>query len=132
MDEKSVEWLGSSFRDLLAMPETVRRTFGYALGLAQNGLVHPDTKELKGFSPKLVEVLENYDGDTYRAVYTARFENVVYVLHCFQKKSTRGRKLPRRDLATIEARLADLKRIESTRTETKDKNNDAASRHATG
>ena len=119
MDERSIDWRGSSYKDLCAMPERVRRTFGYALGLAQNGLVYPDAKTLAGFRPALVEVLEDDDGDTYRAVYAAHFEDAIYVLHCFKKKSTRGRNLPKRDRATIEARLSEVKRIEAARAKAK-------------
>ena len=97
------------------MPEAVRKTFGYALGLAQNGLRYEDAKTLGGFNPALVEILEDDDGDTYRAVYTARYADVIYVLHCFKKKSTSGRNLPKRDKETIDARLAEVKRIEAKR-----------------
>ena len=83
--------------------------------MAQNGLPYPDAKKLSGFKPALVEVLEDDDGDTYRAVYTAHFEATIYVLHCFKKKSTSGRNLPKRDRDTIEARLADVKRVEAER-----------------
>lgn len=115
MDGRRIDWRGSSYRDLLDMPDRVRDTFGYALGLAQNDLRYAGAKTLSGFRPALVEVVEDDDGDTYRAVYTARFEDVVYVLHCFKKKSTRGRNLPKRDRETIEARLADVKRVEAKR-----------------
>jgi phage-related protein len=113
VDEKDVDWRGSSYKDLLAMPEKVRKTFGYALGLAQNGLRHPDTKTLTGFKPALVEILEDDDGDTYRSVYTIQFADVVYVLHCFKTKSTKDRNLPKQDRETIEARLAEVRRIEA-------------------
>jgi phage-related protein len=122
MDERSIAWRGSSYKDLCAMPEAVRRTFGYALGLAQSGLVYPDAKALAGFRPALVEVLEDDDGDTYRAVYTAHFGDTIYVLHCFKKKSTRGRNLPKRDRETIEVRLAEVKRIEAARAKSKRNN----------
>ena len=115
MEERSIDWRGSSFKDLCAMPEAVRKTFGYALGLAQNGLPYEDAKTLGGFNPALVEILEDDDGDTYRAVYTARYADVIYVLHCFKKKSTSGRNLPKRDKQTIDARLAEVKRIEAKR-----------------
>ena len=97
MDEKEIDWRGSSYRDLMEMPEGVRKTFGYALSLAQNGMRHPDTKQLTGFKPATIEILEDDDGDTYRGVYTAHYEDIVYVLHCFKKKSTRGRNLPKAD-----------------------------------
>lgn len=90
MDAKRLEWLGSSYRDLLGMPENVQRTFGYALGFAQNGLTYADAKTLKGFSPAVVEVLEDDDGDTYRTLYVARYKGVVYVLHCFKKGQRAG------------------------------------------
>lgn len=112
MDDRSIDWCGSSYKDLCEMPEAVRRTFGYAPGLAQNGLPYEDAKTLTAFKPPVVEVLEDDDGDTYRAVYTAHYADVVYVLHCFKKKSTSGRNLPKRDKETISARLAEVKRIE--------------------
>ena len=113
MDTKPIDWRGSSYKDLCALPMQVRRTFGFALGLAQNGLPYEDAKTLTGYRPALVEVLEDDDGDTYRAIYTAHFEDVVYVLHCFKKKSTSGRGLPKRDKETIDLRLAEVRRIEA-------------------
>lgn len=121
MDEREIAWCGSSYKDLCDMPENVRQTFGYALGLAQNGLPYVDAKTLTGFKPALVEILEDDDGDTYRAVYTAHYEDVVYVLHCFKKKSTSGRNLPKRDKETIEARLAEVRRIEAEKAKAKRK-----------
>ena len=88
------------------MPPEVVDTFGYALYLAQSGTKHPQAKPLKGFgSAGVLEVVENHDGNTYRAVYTVRFSNGVYVLHCFQKKSRKGIETPKTDLDMIEARL---------------------------
>ena len=113
MDAKEIGWRGSSLRDLRGMTDKVRKTFGQALRMAQNGLRHPDTKPLTGFKPALVEVLEDDDGDTYRAIYTAQFEDVIYVLHCFKKKSTKGTNLPKADKETIESRLAEVRRIEA-------------------
>ena len=113
MSERSIDWRGSSYKDLCDMPEMVQRTFGYALGLAQNGLPYEEAKTLSAFKPALVELLEDDDGDTYRAVYTAHYRDVIYVLHCFKKKSTRGRALPKRDRQTIDARLAEVRRIEA-------------------
>lgn len=118
MDEKAIDWRGSRYKDLRAMPDAVRQTFGYALGLAQNGLRYDDAKTLVGFKPAVVEVLEDDDGDTFRAVYTAHYADAVYVLHCFKKKSTSGRNLPKRDRETIEARLSDVKRVEAAKAKT--------------
>jgi phage-related protein len=119
MDEREIDWRGSTYKGLCDMPARVRQTFGFALGLAQNNLPYEDAKTLSGFKPALVEILEDDDGDTYRAVYTAHFENVVYVLHCFKKKSTKGRSLPSRDKETIEARLAEVKKIEAEKVKLK-------------
>ena len=119
MDDKRIEWMGSSKKDLLAMPEPVINTFGFALGLAQNGLSYPDAKTLTQFKSAVIEVLEDHDTDTYRAVYTARFADTVYVLHCFKKKSSRHSELPKRDRETIEARLKDVTAMEDARRKSK-------------
>ena len=121
MDEREIDWRGSSYKDLCDMPEQVRRTFGYALGLAQNNLPFEDAKTLTGFKPALVEILEDDDGDTYRAIYTAHYEDRIYVLHCFKKKSTSGRNLPKRDKETIDARLTEVRQIEAARAKAKKK-----------
>ena len=74
---------------------------GYALGLAQLGARHPNAKPWKGKGPGVLEIVEDHCGDTYRAVYTVRFTEVVYVLHAFQKKSKRGIKTPQTDVKLI-------------------------------
>lgn len=79
---------------------------GVAINDAQNGDEHPAAKALSGFGGRSVlEVVDDFDGDTYRAVYTVRFAGAVYVLHCFQKKSKKGRETPRHDLDVIRIRL---------------------------
>lgn len=104
--EKPIYWIGSSMKDLREMPEDVKDTFGYALHLAQIGSKHEATKSLKGFgSAGVLEVVENWSGDTFRAVYTVQFEEAVYVLHCFKKKSHSGIKTPKEDMDKIQARL---------------------------
>jgi phage-related protein len=103
---KPLEWVGSSKRDLLAMPEPVTDVVGYALHLAQTGFRHAQAKVLKGFgSAGVMEVVEDDDGSTYRAVYTVRFANAVYVLHCFQKKSHKGIETPKHEMELVRARL---------------------------
>lgn len=103
---KSVEWVGSSLDDLKEFPEEVRQTVGYALYLAQCGEKHPSTKPLKGFrGAGVLEVVEDFDGDTYRAVYTVKLAGVVYVLHAFQKKSKQGISTPKQDIDLIATRL---------------------------
>ena len=111
---KPVKWVGSVKRDLDAMPEDVKDVFGHAIDLAQAGGKHPDAKPLTGFgSAGVLEVVEDHQGDTYRAVYTVRFAGWVYVLHCFQKKSKHGIATPRPDLKLIERRLRDAVAIEA-------------------
>ena len=103
---KPLEWVASSKKDLLSMPPEVIDVFGYALHLAQHGGKHPQAKPLKGFgSAGVLEVVEDDDGNTYRAVYTVRFDNAIYVLHCFQKKSHKGIATPKQELDLIHARL---------------------------
>ena len=103
---KTLVWITSAKKDLIGMPEDVQDTFGYALHLAQAGKKHEQAKPLKGFgSAGVLEVVEDEAGSTYRAVYTVRFQNAVYVLHCFQKKSTRGIATPKPDLDLIRERL---------------------------
>ena len=112
-DSKPLRWVGSSYDDLLTLPEEVRREVGYALFVAQNGEKADNAKPLKGFGGGgVLEVVENHDGDTYRAVYTVRFASAVYVLHAFQKKSKAGIKTPKKDMDLIEARLKAARRME--------------------
>jgi phage-related protein len=103
--EKPLDWVGSAKRDFLAFPAPVRREMGNALGLAQFGGKHPNAKPWKGEGPSVFEVVDDFDGDTYRAVYTVRFRQVVYVLHAFQKKSPRGKRTARTDIELIAQRL---------------------------
>ena len=104
--EKSLKWIGSSHKDLMALPVDVRKFFGFALSLAQAGDKHDAAKALKGFGGAgVLEVVEADVGGTYRAVYTVRFAEAVFVLHCFQKKSKRGIATPKEDMDIIHARL---------------------------
>ncbi len=103
---KPVHWVGSSREDLKSFPTEVKRDIGFALDTAQRGHKHPSAKPLQGFGgASVLEIVENHDGDTYRAVYTVRFAEAIYVLHCFQKKSKRGIKTPKKELDLIAARL---------------------------
>ena len=103
---KPLYWVGSSKRDLLALPEEVVDVFGYAFYLAQIGRKHEQAKPLKGFgSAGVLEVVEDWEGNTYRAVYTVRFRAEVFALHVFQKKSRRGRATAKSDLDLIQRRL---------------------------
>jgi len=102
---KPVIWVGSSLEDLRACPEAVQDVMGYALFLAQEGGRHPVAKGLKADLGGLVEVTDDHASGTYRAVYLARLANAVYVLHVFQKKSTRGIATPKHVVRLIKTRL---------------------------
>jgi phage-related protein len=105
-NEKPIEWIGSSHKDLMSLPADVRRFFGFALSLAQAGDKHDSAKVLKGFGGAgVIEVVEDDAGGTYRAVYTIKFAEAVFDLHCFQKKSKRGIATPKEDMDIINARL---------------------------
>jgi phage-related protein len=104
--EKALEWIASSYKDLMALPPDVRRRFGYALSLAQMGDQDDAAKVLKGFGGAgVLEVVDDDAGGTYRAVYTVKYAEAVFVLHCFQKKSKRGIATPKSDMDIIRARL---------------------------
>jgi phage-related protein len=93
------------------MPEEVQQVFGFALYQAQIGLLHLAAKPLKGFgSAGIVEILEDWRGNAYRAVYTVRFANAVYVLHCFEKKSKHGIETPKREMDLIRERLKEAEK----------------------
>ena len=103
---KPLRWVGSSKKDLLAMPGAVVDVFGFALHLAQTGRKHEQAKPMKGFGGAgVLEVVEDHSGDTYRAVYTVKLSDAVYVLHCFQKKSKQGIETPKNELDLIRERL---------------------------
>ena len=104
---RPLRWIASSRRDFGEFPSRVLETFGYRLFLAQTGLHPPSAKPLKGLGSGVVELLEEFDGDAYRAVYTVRFVSAVYVLHAFKKKSKRGMATPQSDVELIKRRLAD-------------------------
>lgn len=104
--QKQLFWLSSSKKDLRGLPDEVQDTFGFALHLAQEGKKHEQAKPLKGFGGAgVLEVVEDFRGDTYRAVYTVKVGNAIYVLHCFQKKSSHGIETPKPDMDLIRERL---------------------------
>jgi phage-related protein len=106
IEEKPLKWIAGSYKDLLALPPDIRRRFGYALSLAQAGDRDDAAKVLSGFGGAgVLEVIENDAGGTYRAVYTVKFAEAVFVLHCFQKKSKSGIATPKEDMDIIHARL---------------------------
>ena len=98
--------MGSSRKDIQAFPEDARVDIGYALFQVQNGTKPVSAKPLKGFGGAgVLELIEDFDGDTYRAIYTVNFSQCVYVLHCFQKKSKHGTATPQQEIELIQRRL---------------------------
>jgi len=101
-----LEFIGASEDDLFEFPQEVKRLIGFALRMAQKGGKHPDAKPLAGFGGAgVLEVVSDFDGDTFRAVYTVKFKGVIYVLHAFQKKSKKGIKTPKAEIDKIKSRL---------------------------
>jgi len=103
--EKPLHWVGSSKANFTRFPDPVRSDMGYALGVAQLGGKHPQAKPWKGEGPGVFEIVERHDGDAYRAIYTVRFEDMIYVLHAFQKKSPSGIRTALSDIDLVHERL---------------------------
>lgn len=109
---KELCWIGSSKKDLTGFPIDVRKAMGHALYMAQEGGKHKDTKPLKGFGgAKVLEVVQSDGNGTYRTMYTVQFEEVVYVLHAFQKKSKTGIKTTKQDMDLLKKRLQDAQQM---------------------
>jgi phage-related protein len=110
-DVKPVRWIGASLRDLRSSPREVRIDIGHALFAAQEGKTDPAAKPLKGFGgASVLEIVVSHHGNAWRAVYTVRFQDAIYVLHVFQKKSTKGIATPPRVIDLVRQRLADAER----------------------
>jgi phage-related protein len=103
--DRPLLWVASSKRDYLGFPAQVQDGFGFELFLVQSGQHPPSAKPLKGLGAGMLELIESFDGDTYRAVYTVQFSEAVYVLHAFKKKSKRGGRTPQTDIDLIKRRL---------------------------
>ncbi len=113
-EEKELVWVGSSLDDLKCFPEDVKDLVGFALHYAQDGDKHPDAKMLnkgKLQGKGIYEIIDDYDGDTYRAVYTIELKERIYVLHSFQKKSKKGKETPQADIKLILSRYKDAKAL---------------------
>ena len=108
---KPVRWIGSSHRDVRSFPQPVRAGISHALYAAQKGETDPAAKPLRGFGGRsVIEIVSDHRGDTWRSVYTVRFEDAVYVLHAFQKKSKKGIATPKKELDLIRQRMAEAER----------------------
>lgn len=104
---KPLLWVASSKRDYMEFPVKVQEAFGFELYLAQTGQHPPSAMPLKGLGGGIIELRDAHDGDAYRAVYTVRFKEAVYVLHAFKKKAKRGIATPAHDIAVVERRMKD-------------------------
>ncbi|MGH8435075.1 MAG: type II toxin-antitoxin system RelE/ParE family toxin [Pseudomonas sp.] len=114
---KPVVWVWAALREVRELPAAVQNALGYALYLAQTGERHPHAKTLKGFGGSgVLEIIEDHDGSTYRCVYTVHFAEAIYVLHAFQKKSTRGIATAKHIIALIRARLDQAEALHAERT----------------
>lgn len=113
---RPVTWLGASRASLKRFPRQVRRDVGKALYAAQRGETDPAAKPLRSFGgARVMEIVDRHDTNTYRAVYTAQFDEAIYVLHAFQKKSKSGLATPKTEIALIRRRLADAQRLHRER-----------------
>lgn len=116
LKRRDLFWVGTSLDDLSAFPDEVKRSMGHALHLAQMGEKSPDAKPLRGHrGAGVLEIVEDFDGDTYRAVYTVRLASGVYVLHAFQKKSHKGIATDKRDIELVRKRLKDAEESDRER-----------------
>ncbi len=108
---RPIRWSGTSLRDLRSFPRAARSDIGHALFAAQQGRTDPAAKPLKGFGgASVLEIVASHHGNAWRAVYTVRFQDAIYVLHVFQKKSTKGSATPAREIDLINRRLAEAER----------------------
>ena len=110
---RNVRWVGGSREQLQTFPEPVRKDIGHALYRVQIGETPPSAKPMKGIESGVFEIIDNYNTDTYRAVYAVKVGRSMYVLHCFQKKSKRGIRTPKKEMDLIKRRLKRAKEMEN-------------------
>jgi phage-related protein len=105
-------FIGSSREDLSEFPTNVKNCIGFALRVAQKGGKHPDAKPLRGFKGAgVLEIVSDFDGNTFRAVYTVKIRSIIYVLHAFQKKSKKGIATPKAEIDKIRRRLREAESL---------------------
>jgi phage-related protein len=127
LTDTPLEFIGSSKDDLSGFPDDVKRCIGLALRTAQKGGKHADAKPLKGFKGAgVLEIISDFDGNTFRAVYTVRLRGIIYVLHAFQKKSRKGTKTPLNEMEKVKSRLKDAELLHQIAMEGK---NEKTSQH---
>lgn len=106
---RKLAWIGSTKWDLKNFPEAVRREIGYSLQEVQEGKMPSNSKPLKGIGSGVMEIVADYNKNTYRAVYAVKLGDLIYVLHIFQKKSKSGIKTPKQEIDLIKQRLITAK-----------------------
>ena len=114
-DERQIRWVGSAYDDLLAFPKDARKEAGFQLGKVQAGLDPTDWKPFDDVGAGTKEIRIRDASGIYRVIYVAKFEEAIYVLHCFQKKSKRGIATPRTDIELIRRRFQSAKEDYSKR-----------------
>jgi phage-related protein len=110
---RPVRFMGDSREVLRELPDEVKSEIGFGLERVQRGKMPVNAKPLKGIAPGVLEIVSDFRGDTFRAVYAVKFPRAVYVLHVFQKKAKRGIATPQRDLNLVRRRLAQVVRLEA-------------------
>ena len=121
MPRKPIIWVGSSLEDLQGFPKAVRRDIGTALDWAETGRLHPSARRMQGNLRDVTEIVSDHDGETFRAMYTTRIGDEIYVLHAFQKKSKRGIATPRHEIDLIVSRLKAARRWHEEKSGRKEK-----------
>ncbi|MDH3602495.1 MAG: type II toxin-antitoxin system RelE/ParE family toxin [Candidatus Tectomicrobia bacterium] len=110
---RTVRWVGDSRERLQEFPAQVRKDIGHALYLVQTGQTPPSAKPMRGIGSSVFEIVDDYDTDTYRAVYTVKVGSRLYILHAFMKKSKRGISTPKREIDLIRRRLRRAREMEA-------------------
>ena len=110
---RPVRFMGDSREVLRELPDEVKSEIGFALERVQQGKMPVNAKPLKGIAPGVLEIVSDFKGGTFRAVYTVRFPRAIYVLHVFQKKSKRGIATPKREIDLVKRRLAQVMELEA-------------------
>ncbi len=107
-EDKPIEWMGSSYDDLLDLPEEVADDIGYQLGELQADRPATDFGPVSSIGPGTMELRCDESNETYRAIYVAKFPEAIYVLHCFHKKSKSGISIPPKDRKLAEKRYKEM------------------------
>lgn len=108
---RPLRFVGNSLEVLRQLPEEIKKEIGFALERVQRGKTPENAKPLKGIAPGVLEIVSDFKGDTFRAVYTVKFPKAIYVLHVFQKKSKRGIATPKHEIDLVKRRLGQVRQV---------------------